>query len=598
MEQETKKRARSLTIDAEIESNVIQRDESQHSSGAASIKIPDTSAVWSESAAQQHSSSVSGEILTDMMAGEDMDMDTVDPSPPCTTMQRRRHRQNNYLSGGEKDAHNPSYENEHSSKWTNSSTTASMSSKDTTSNVQYNVAIEEPHASSFQDLNHDILSIIYTFIHEPCLDSAYLLEEEDEIHLGHLFLNVALVSKDLRQSCIHHAQREPIVLRFEDNASSSTQNDEDSHDSFPDARKKRDPHFFSSILRWTSIVRPKVSVIVQDLQDFDSALICMDIIRHCDLAPLESFTLYAPSTLNENDNDGTQENWAYLQSFFADILRSQPSTPVSQHLELRYDCGEVDTGLLNTVSSSVEQLTLRLKANSTRVDYGALSNAIEDMPQLESLHIYGSSSEAICIKSKSLIKFSAYGFSPSEKLRIGILACPSMRNLSLNENIYELRPSCILTCGTTLESLVLHVDWREEEAHVERDMINELSETLQRLPKLRELFLIGYFVDTSLQLSSESLESLDCRGCIPRVPLRACVCPSLKRSNFYYDHACTPRLFRQFTAADVAEIDENGFLELRVEDRGSDLLRVPDSCRFTIHSYDGIVQPIVQRFYR
>jgi len=577
MQQPSKKRARSLTIDAPFieESTVIQQEEVRHSTAAAeaSIKIRDSS-----------SSLASGEIpvLDDIMmsAGQEIDEDTAGPSPDGKKI------------GNPHDPCDRSDEKDHSSKRTSTIAGTSSTSED---NV---VATEEPHATSrtFQDLNHDILSMIYSFIHEPCLDSSYLLEEENEIHLGHLFLNVAPVSKDLRQSCIHHAQKEPLILRFEDNT--STQN-EDCHDYFPDSRKKRDPNFFSSILRWTSIVRPKVSVIVQDLQDFASALICMDIIRHCDLAPLESFTLYAPSsTSTQNENEGTQENWACLQSIFADILRSEPSAPVLQHLELRCDCGEVNTGLLNTVSCSVEELTVRLKANSTKIDYGALSNAIADMPQLKSLHIYGSSSEAICIKSKSLIKFSAYGFSPSEKLRVGIVVCPSMRNLLLNENIFELRPSYILRCGNTLESLVLHVDWRDEAAHVERDMINELSETLERLPKLRDLFLIGYFVGTSLQLLSESLESLDCRGCIPRVPLRACVCPSLKRSNFYYDRDCTPRLFRHFTEADVAEIDESGFLELRVEDRGSDLLRVPVSCKFTIHSYDGIVQPLVQRFYR
>jgi len=450
--------------------------------------------------------------------------------------------------------------------------------------------------TTFQDLNHDMLSMIYNFIYEPCLDSAYLLEEENEIHVGRLFLDLATVSKDFHQSCIHHVQRVPLVLRFEEDTMSK--NSDESGNSMITARNHT--NFFSSLLRWTKIMRPKVCVIELDLQCFHNSMTSMDVIRHCDLASLESFTIYSPSSKEGEQNDNSQQDWSLLQSSFADILRSMTIVPPIQKLEIKFDCGWVNVELLGTVASTVEQLTLKLNANSTRIIdyYGAILHAIDNMPRLETLQIYGSSSEALCIKSNSLKSLSAYGFSPTEKLHIDVLSCPMLNRLSFSENILDLRPSKFLRCADTLESLILHVDWREEDAHIERERINELSEAIRKLSKLRELFLVGFFAESSLQLFSESLQRLDCRGCFPSLPFSNCVCSSLKQATFYFDNSSMPRLLRRFDRADIAEIEVSGVVTIRVGDRGSNLLSVPDECRLKIHAYDGLIQPISQRSFR
>jgi len=438
--------------------------------------------------------------------------------------------------------------------------------------------------------------MIYNFIYEPCLDSAYLLEEENEIHVGRLFLDLATVSKDVHQSCIHHVQRVPLVLRFE--GDSMNNNSDESENSMITARNHT--NFFSSLLRWARIVRPKVCVIDLDLQCYQNSMTSMDVIRNCDLASLESFTIYSPSSKQGEQNDNSQQDWSLLQSSFADILRSMTVVPPIQKLEIKFGCGWVNVDLLGIVASKVEQLTLKLNAKKSAriVDYGAILHAIDNMPRLETLQIYGSSSEALCIKSKSLKSLSAYGFSPTEKLRIDVLSCPMLNRLCFSENIHDLRPSKIPRCANTLESLILHVNWREEDAHIERERINELSETIRKLSKLRELFLVGYFAESSLQLFSETLQRLDCRGCIPPLPFCNCVCPSLKQANFYFDSNSTPRLLRRFDRTDMAEIEGAGVVSIMVGDRGSNLLRVPDECRLKIHAYDGLIQPISQRSFR
>jgi hypothetical protein len=346
---------------------------------------------------------------------------------------------------------------------------------------------------SIQNLNHDILSIIYSFIYEPRLDKKCLPVEA--FHIGHLFLNIAPVCKDLRQSCIHHAQTFPLILRFGDRHFSS--------------QKNWNNTYFLAISRWALIVCPKISVIELDLFDFSNAKICMNIIQNCNLACLKSFTIYS-------DESKSQPDCVHLQNTFVHILRAYTITPPIQKLKLNCDCGVIDENLLDTVARTVTHLTLKFfNANSARfLSYGAISQAIERLRHLTYLQMHGSSSEAICVTSQSLKNLTAFGSSSNGGLRIGALSCPVLNHLTYSGNISELRPSCILGYAESLETLKLHyLDWREEDEHIEIERINEMSEAIQRLPKLRSISLINFYVDSSLQLLYDSLKFLEYRGC-------------------------------------------------------------------------------------
>jgi len=349
--------------------------------------------------------------------------------------------------------------------------------------------------SSIQDLNHDILSIIYSFIYEPCLDRKYLLE--DEFHVGHLFLHIAPVCKNLRQSCIHHAQTVPLIIRFEDR--------------FIPPKKDRNNTYFSALLRWALIACPKIVAIEQDLLDFSNAKICMNIIQHCNLACLKSLTIYAPST-PVLENDELQPDWVHLQNTYVHILRSYTTTPPIQKLQLEFDCGAINEDLLDMVARTVQHLILKFDANSAP-GYGAISQAIERLRNLTYLRMDGSSKEAISVTSQSLKNLSAYGSSPDDKLQIRALSCPMLKHLTYSCNVSGLRPSCILGCAETLETLELQL--------IQLERIDEISEAIQRSPKLRSISLIGIeSAASSLQILYDSLEleSLECRGC--KVTLR------------------------------------------------------------------------------
>eukprot|EP00979_Chaetoceros_neogracilis_P018406 scaffold10583_cov290-Chaetoceros_neogracile.AAC.25 len=348
---------------------------------------------------------------------------------------------------------------------------------------------------SIQDLNHDILSIIYSFIYEPRLDQKRFTVEGD-FHISNLFLNIAPVCKDLRQSCIHHAQTVPLILRFKDRYF-----------------KNRNNTYFSAVLKWALIVCPKISVIELDVDDFSRAKICMSIIQNCNLACLKSFKIYSPWTPANNES---QPDWMHLQNTFVLILRSYTTTPPIHKLDLSCNCGAIDENLLDMVARTVQHLTLKFGRSlkfRRRGNNGAISQAIERLGHLTYLRMYGRSLEAISVTSLSLKILTTYGSSSLCGLRIGALSCPMLKHLTCS-GIHTMRPSCILGYAESLETLKLHyLDWREEDEHIELERINEMSEAIQRLPELRSISIMDFSVVSSLQLLYDSLEFLESRGC-------------------------------------------------------------------------------------
>eukprot|EP00979_Chaetoceros_neogracilis_P016098 scaffold7048_cov132-Chaetoceros_neogracile.AAC.1 len=201
--------------------------------------------------------------------------------PPCMKRVRREHDCND---GGNEDTASRDYPLPMTSAKDNVKLLSRQTYDTNTDCEQFNATPKS--TGSIQDLNHDILSIIYSFIYVPRLDRKRL-QAEGDFHIGHLFLNIAPVCKDLRQSCIHHAQTVPLELRFDD-------------------QKDRNNTFFSAILRWALVVCPKISTIILELHDFSNAKICMNIIQNCNLACLKSFTIYFPWT---PDNNESQPDW-------------------------------------------------------------------------------------------------------------------------------------------------------------------------------------------------------------------------------------------------------------------------------------------------
>jgi len=248
--------------------------------------------------------------------------------------------------------------------------------------------------------------------------------------------------------------------------------------------------YSSAILRWALIVCPKISTIFLELHDFSNAKICMNIIQNCNLACLKYFRIDSPYT---PDNDESEPDWEHLQNKLVRILRSYITTPPIQKLELSCDCGAIDVDLLDMVARTVEELELNFNTNSERVlDYGAILQAIERSRHLKVLRINGSSSEVISVTSQSLKSLEIFGSSLIDELRIGALSCPVLNELTYSGYIFELRPSCTLGFAESLETLELHfLDWRQEDDHIEIERINEMSEAIQRLPKLRSIYLMA-----------------------------------------------------------------------------------------------------------
>jgi hypothetical protein len=127
--------------------------------------------------------------------------------------------------------------------------------------------------------------------------------------------------------------------------------------------------------------------------------------------------------------------------------------------------------------------------------------------------MYGSSSEAISVTSQSLKNLTADGSNYFGELRIGALSCPMLKHLTCS-GISNMRPSCTLGYVESLETLKLHyLNWGEEDEHIELERINEMSEAIERLPKLRSISIIDFYVVSSLQRLNDSLDFLECRGC-------------------------------------------------------------------------------------
>jgi hypothetical protein len=57
------------------------------------------------------------------------------------------------------------------------------------------------------------------------------------------------------------------------------------------------------------------------------------------------------------------------------------------------------------------------------------------------------------------------------------------------------------------------LNWGAENEHIELERINEMSEAIARLPKLRSISIIDFYVVSSLQRLNDSLDFLECRGC-------------------------------------------------------------------------------------
>jgi hypothetical protein len=416
--------------------------------------------------------------------------------PPCKKRVRREHDCND---GGNKDTASRDYPLPMTSGEDNVKLLSRQTYHTNTDCEQFNATPKS--TGSIQDLNHDILSIIYSFIYEPRLDrkcSRSLVE--GDFHIGHLFLNIAPVCKDLRQSCIHHAQTVPLILRFDD----------EFDDRFIPPQKDRNNTFFSAILRWALIVCPKISKIILELHDFSNAKICMNIIQNCNLACLIGFTIYSPWT---PDNNESQPDWVHIQNMFVHILRSYTTSPPIQKLKLKCDCGAIDENLLDTVARTVTHLFLKFR-KGRNTDFNAISQAIERLGHLTYLRIYGNSSEAISVTSQSLKKLNIYGSSSLiGGIRIGALSCPVLKVLTCS-GIHTISPSYILGYAESLETLKLYyLDWSEESEHIELERINEMSEAIQRLPKLRSICIFNFSVVSSQQLLYDSLKFLEYHGC-------------------------------------------------------------------------------------
>ena len=375
-------------------------------------------------------------------------------------------------------------------------------------------------ATSFQDLNNDILSLIFSFSHYPGFDRPRWGTHDGPLisdspcftrTLTGLLLNVALVSRLLYQSCIYHVQHTPLVMNIHDVINL----DGIEYDHWEGT-------FYDGLLAWTRNIRPKICELCIQVRNWESLMVAARIVRWCDIKALHTVTFY-PDPFGNQEAVGNEDNWRMAHQEFASIFVDH--SPAVNTLDILHDCGLMAVPLLTSVSCTVEIVSLDF---SRLNNYQGISEAIESMPHLRELWISGKCQEEFNIKSKSLQKL----YFQMMDVHVKEIACPSLKELDLWDDTDNFNPSSLMGCGQSLESLKVktlclpNVDAGRTHVHAK---LKELSRAIEQMPILKNLDLENE-EGCELHIRSASLESIHVDR---NVRLKGISCPWLKELDLW-----------------------------------------------------------------
>jgi len=487
---------------------------------------------------------------------------------------------------------------------------ASVSTETSTSTATSNATSTLKGASTaINDLNYDILSLIYSFSHAPILDCSLgywedLQHDHDHDHdhetsdpttenIRDLFRTVALVSSDLHLSCIQHVKRVSFTLRFFD----YREEIDHAHDYYDDERFRS---YYAGILAWANKVRPQLGELEINVGLGDYAItVIPEIVKCCDLTALRSAIFVSDD--DEEYEETVKDDWYKQHVQYASIFGNQ-----RQHQHERVPLKAITlmnlsmhVPLLMSVSDTVERV--ELQGVPLNDDMQPICNAIEHLPCLTSfitLRYSDSDSDGsgidqygpYCIRSNSLQELILQ----DDKFRLMELACPLLRKLCTTIDVNSFSPSLVLApCSQSLESLEMTVVFGHgdgDSVDAKLLLVEEVSRSIELMPKLKHLHICahGMLDNCKLRIRSTSIESVDVRTSRQSVQIVEGACPMLKMIECDYcgGRGCVGAHGKiHLSDEEVGTIAENGFIDLKIANQDLDALRVPDACMLRVYNW-------------